>query len=98
MTRLPNPDDYSMTIEWEPEGAVFVVTVPELPGCQTHGETRPEAVRQGAEAIAGWIESASAMGDPIPPPKVFDLGPDPLPAQDVDGPFVPAEPSHARSL
>ncbi len=24
---------YSMIIEWEPEGGVFVVTVPELPGC-----------------------------------------------------------------
>jgi predicted RNase H-like HicB family nuclease len=29
---------YSMVIEWKPEGSVLVVTVPELPGCRTHGD------------------------------------------------------------
>ena len=35
---------YSMVIQWEPQGGVFVVTVPELPGCRTHGATYEEAV------------------------------------------------------
>ena len=66
---------YSMVIEWEPQGGVFVVSVPELPGCQTHGHTYEEAIAQGQEVIAGWIEAMRDWGRPIPPPRVFDLGP-----------------------
>ena len=36
---MTSHDRYSMVIEWEPQGRVFVVTVPELPGCRTHGVT-----------------------------------------------------------
>ncbi len=46
---------YSMIIQWEPEGGVFVVTVPELPGCRTHGSTYEEAVQQGQDAIETWL-------------------------------------------
>lgn len=63
------PTRYAMIIEWEPEGAVFVVTVPELPGCRTHGETYEEAVRQGQEAIEGWIDAMRFWGRPIPPAR-----------------------------
>lgn len=62
---------YSMIIEWSNEDDAYIVTVPELPGCITHGATYEEAVQQGKEAIEGWIESASADGDPIPQPRVF---------------------------
>ena len=62
---------YSMVVEWSDEDDAFIVTVPELPGCITHGTTYEEAVRQGKEAIEGWIESAQADGDPIPQPRVF---------------------------
>ena len=48
---------YSMVIEWEPQGQVFVVIVPELPGCIAHGETYEGAVRQGQDAVASWIEA-----------------------------------------
>ncbi len=64
---------YSMTIEWEPEGAVFVVTVPELPGCLTHGRTYEEAIAQAQDAIESWIDAARADGEPIPAPRSFDL-------------------------
>ena len=37
MGEATEPIRYSMSIEWEPVGAVFVVTVPELPGCRTQG-------------------------------------------------------------
>ena len=50
-------DHYSMVIEWEPVGGVFVVTIPELPGCQTHGATCAEAVRQGRDAMESWIDA-----------------------------------------
>ena len=62
---------YSMVIEWSDEDGMYVVTVPELPGCQTHGATHAEAVEMGEEAIQGWIEAARARGRPVPPPRVF---------------------------
>ncbi|MGI8643936.1 MAG: type II toxin-antitoxin system HicB family antitoxin [Thermomicrobiales bacterium] len=65
---------YSMIMEWDVRDNIYVVTVPELPGCRTHGATREEAVKQGEEVIALWLESAREWGDPIPPPRYFDLG------------------------
>ena len=62
---------YSMIIEWDPEDKIYVVTVPELPGCMTHGKTYEEAVQQGQDAIESWIMVALADNDPIPPPKTF---------------------------
>lgn len=38
---------YSMIIEWSDEDNAFIVTVPELPGCRTHGATYEEVVKQG---------------------------------------------------
>jgi predicted RNase H-like HicB family nuclease len=62
---------YSMVIQWSDEDDAYVVTVPELPGCMTHGATYAEAVRQGEDAIATWLETARAWGDPIPPPRLL---------------------------
>ncbi len=62
---------YSLTIEWSDEDGLYVVTVPELPGCMTHGATHAAAVRQGEDAIATWRATARRFGDPIPPPRVF---------------------------
>jgi predicted RNase H-like HicB family nuclease len=65
---------YSMIIEWEPQGQVFVVTVPELRGCMTHGETYEEAVQQGQDAIESWLDARTAREAAIPPPRYYDLG------------------------
>ena len=62
---------YSMVIEWSDEDQVYVVTVPELPGCRTHGETYEEAVAQGQDAIVSWITARQAVGRAVPPPRVF---------------------------
>jgi predicted RNase H-like HicB family nuclease len=62
---------YSMLIRWEPQDGIYVVTVPELPGCVTHGATYEEAVRQGMDAIDTWV-----MGeDPatLPAPNYYPL-------------------------
>lgn len=64
-------DQYSMTIQYDPIDQIYVVTVPELPGCRTHGKTYEEAVRQGRDAIASWIDDAKASGDLIPLPRVM---------------------------
>ena len=58
---------YHRVISGEPvEG--YLGEVPELPGCLTAGETAEEALRNLHEAMAVWVESALAHGDPIPEP------------------------------
>ena len=74
MAEALEPTRYSMVIEWEPVGQVFVVTVPELPGCRTHGRTYEEAVAQGQDAIESWIDGWRAGGRELPAPRFFDLG------------------------
>ena len=63
-------EKYSMDIQWSDEDNAYIVTVPELPGCITHGRTYEEAARQGKDAIESWIDASLAWGDPIPPPRV----------------------------
>lgn len=62
---------YSMNIQWSVEDEAYIVTVPELPGCITHGATYEEAVRQGQDAIATWIDGSQEWGLPIPEPRVL---------------------------
>jgi len=62
---------YSMVIQWSEEDQVYIVTVPELPGCVTHGATYEEAVKQGQDALARWIDANRAWGRPIPAPRVL---------------------------
>jgi predicted RNase H-like HicB family nuclease len=61
---------YSMRIDWDPDDRIFVVTVPELAGCMTHGATYEEAARNGREAIASWVGAARKFGDEVPGPRV----------------------------
>ena len=60
----------SMNIQWSEEDQVYIVTIPELPGCKTHGDTYEEAVKQAQYAIEGWIEANLATGRPIPAPRI----------------------------
>jgi predicted RNase H-like HicB family nuclease len=62
---------YSMIIEWSDEDQAYIVTVPELPGCRTHGDTYEEATWQGQDAIESWIMVAEELGRPVPAPKLF---------------------------
>jgi predicted RNase H-like HicB family nuclease len=62
---------YSMRIQWSDEDQVYIVDVPELPGCTTHGRTYEEAVTQAQDAISGWIYGQRATGYPIPKPNVY---------------------------
>lgn len=60
---------YEMIIYWSEEDQVFVVDVPELPGCSAHGATHEVALANAQEAIRLWIDTAREFGDPIPVPK-----------------------------
>lgn len=57
---------YRVLIEQDEDG-VFVAEVPSLPGCITQGWTRDEALTNSREAIAVYLESLEAHGDPVPP-------------------------------
>lgn len=57
---------FRVLIEQDEDG-VFVAEVPSLPGCISQGRTRDEALSNVREAIAGYLESLEAHGDPIPP-------------------------------
>ena len=39
----------------------FLATVPHLPGCMSDGETPEEALINGQDAIACWIEAAEEL-------------------------------------
>jgi antitoxin HicB len=62
---------YTIEMISEPEGGWFV-TVKELPGCMSQGETPDEAIEMIREAMRGWIEVALEDGDPIPEPRDLD--------------------------
>jgi len=62
---------YSMIIEWSDEDQLYIVTVPELPGCRTHGATYEEAARQGRDAMESWVDAAREDGDLLPAPRDF---------------------------
>jgi len=62
---------YSMIIQWSDEDEAFIVTVPELPGCKTHGDTYEEAVKNGKEIIELYIQVEQKLGAPIPEPNKY---------------------------
>jgi len=62
---------YSMLIQWSEEDQKYIVTVPELPGCTTHGNTYAEAAQQGEEAIESWVMVFRDLGDTVPPPHTY---------------------------
>lgn len=64
---------YSMIIQWSDKDNTYIVDVPELPGCTTHGDTYEEAVKNGQEVIELCIESEQALGRPLPQPRRYDV-------------------------
>jgi antitoxin HicB len=57
---------YTIILEPDTEEGGYTVTVPALPGCITQGETIEQCIERAQEAIAGYIESLRAEGEPIP--------------------------------
>ena len=60
---------YQLFMYWSEEDQVFIVEVPELPGCIAHGDTQISALNNSQEAIQLWIDTAKEFGDPIPQPQ-----------------------------
>jgi predicted RNase H-like HicB family nuclease len=60
-----------LTIERSAEDAGYLAYFPALLWCQTWGDTYEAAVRNAKEALAAYIETLAANGDPIPEPGAF---------------------------
>jgi predicted RNase H-like HicB family nuclease len=60
---------YEMIIYWSEGDDVFIVEVPELPGCMADGPSYQEAVANAEQIIGEWIDIAKLEGRPIPEPK-----------------------------
>jgi predicted RNase H-like HicB family nuclease len=58
---------FRVTIQRDEDG-IYVAEAPALPGCVSQGATRSEALNNVREAVALYLESLKAHGDPIPPP------------------------------
>jgi antitoxin HicB len=58
--------EYAVVVEplSKEDGGGFLATVPDLPGCMSNGESREEAARNVAGAIASWIEEAKRLAAP----------------------------------
>ena len=64
---------YQLFMYWSEEDQIFVVEVPELPGCMAHGKTQVSALENIQEAIQLWIDTAQEFHDPVPVPLYSKL-------------------------
>jgi predicted RNase H-like HicB family nuclease len=59
---------YVVVLEAESDGG-FSISVPDLPGCASHGESQLEALANVREAIELHIEGLKADGLAVPTPR-----------------------------
>jgi predicted RNase H-like HicB family nuclease len=59
------------TLAFEPQAGdeAFGVTVPDLPGCYSAGDTAEEAFTNAGEAIQSWCEANAEAGMALPEPR-----------------------------
>ena len=60
---------YEIIMYWSQEDQAFIAEVPELPGCAADGATYQEALTNVEVIMQEWMETAQALGRPIPEPK-----------------------------
>jgi antitoxin HicB len=58
----------------EDEGGGWLITFPDLPGCMSDGETPEEAMGNGKDAVAAWLQAARESGREIPQPGELPSG------------------------
>lgn len=75
------------------DGGGFLISLPDLPGCMSDGETIEETVANGRDAFVAWISAAADEGKPIPKPTARPAG-----MVEASGKFVARLPKtlHAR--
>jgi predicted RNase H-like HicB family nuclease len=60
---------YEIILYWSEQDHAMIAEVPELPGCAADGATYQEALANVEIVISEWIETARAIGRPIPSPR-----------------------------
>ena len=50
------------------EDGVYVIEVPDLPGCVTVAQTSDDILPMVTDAVMGWLEAAAELGRPAPSP------------------------------
>jgi predicted RNase H-like HicB family nuclease len=60
---------YQIDIYWSNDDNSFIAEVPELAGCAADGATQQEALANVQVIIDEWIDTARALGRPIPEPR-----------------------------
>ncbi len=60
---------HEMIIYWDKTDNIYVVDVPELPGCMAHGRSKKEALENAEKTIGLWLKIAKEDGIQIPEPK-----------------------------
>jgi predicted RNase H-like HicB family nuclease len=60
---------YEMVLYWSDADQAYIAEVPDLPGCMADGATYVEAVKNAERVIGEWIETARALGRPVPEPS-----------------------------
>lgn len=63
---------YPIAIEPDTEASAFGVTIPDLPGCFSAGDSLDEALSGAKEAAAAWVDSTLDAGQAIPAPTSLD--------------------------
>lgn len=58
----------------ENEGGGWLITFPDLPGCMSDGETPEEAMSNGKDAAAAWLQAAKESGREVPLPGELPSG------------------------
>lgn len=53
------------------DGGGFLLTIPDLPGCMSDGETVEEAMSNGRDAFHAMVSALADMGREIPVPTEF---------------------------
>lgn len=57
---------YRKNLYWSEEDNLWIVEVPDLPGCVADGITEKEALENSDIIIEEWINTAREIGRPIP--------------------------------
>ena len=59
---------YSYNIHYSDEDEAFVVSISEIPGCMTHGDSPIQALKMAHEAVEGHLEVLVSQKQSVPEP------------------------------
>lgn len=61
--------DHHVNVFYSEEDNGYIADIPDLEHCSAFGDTPEEALKEVLQAKKAWIETATAMGKPIPEPR-----------------------------